>query len=234
MFDGLTSRWIRPSACAASRASAICDVMSTARSGVIAPGLQHLRQVGALDEAHVDVEQAVDLAVVVDRDDVRFAQLGRQRGLPLEPRAELAVLRHLPREPLEGDDAVAALVPRTEHLAHSAAADQALEPVVTEPFGDHRLVRTSQERRHDRPLGGGARLARRCPIARPVASARTRAVRGLPRSIIPSSPSHFVYGITDAGLPRGKETLPPSAGSPAPSEQWFGRRPPARLVAPER
>ena len=45
-----------------------------------------VREVAAVDEAHVDEELAVDLAVVVDRDDVRVVELRRQRGLALEPR----------------------------------------------------------------------------------------------------------------------------------------------------
>ena len=36
--------------------------------------LQHLAQIGAVDHAHIDVEQPVDLAVVVDRHHVRLLQ----------------------------------------------------------------------------------------------------------------------------------------------------------------
>src|SRR5437588_737299 len=39
----------------------------------------------ALHQAHVDVETAVDLAPVVDRNDVRFLQHRRRLGLALEP-----------------------------------------------------------------------------------------------------------------------------------------------------
>jgi len=42
-------------------------------------------EIDAVDEAHVDEQLPVDLAVVVDRNDVLFPQPGRQASLPAEP-----------------------------------------------------------------------------------------------------------------------------------------------------
>jgi hypothetical protein len=90
---------------------------------------QHRGQVGALDQSHVDVELAVDLAVVVDRDDVRFAQHRGQRGLPLEPLAVLRVGDQVPGHPLHRDHPVAPGVERAEHLTHAAATDHGVQAV---------------------------------------------------------------------------------------------------------
>ena len=54
------------------------------------------RQAGALDVAHGEVELAVDLARVVDLDDVRVAERGREARLAQEPFAERLVLRRPP------------------------------------------------------------------------------------------------------------------------------------------
>ena len=58
---------------------------------------EHLGEVGAVDQPHVDVELAVDLAVVVDRDDVRLGQPRGDLGLAAEPRLELRVGREVAR-----------------------------------------------------------------------------------------------------------------------------------------
>jgi hypothetical protein len=52
------------------------------------PGREHGGQILALDEAHIEVEASVDLAVVMDRDDVRLAEPDGQLTLPAEPRTE--------------------------------------------------------------------------------------------------------------------------------------------------
>ena len=79
------SRCTSPAACAASSAVATCVTMSTARCGRqwAAVGEQ-VRQVGPFHEPHVDVELPVDLAEVVDGDDVGLVQLRGERGLGAE------------------------------------------------------------------------------------------------------------------------------------------------------
>jgi hypothetical protein len=68
-----------------------------------------VQEVGAVDEAHGDVELAVDLARLVDRDHVRVVDRGRQHRLALKALAELAVAREVlgdqlqRHRPLEGD-----------------------------------------------------------------------------------------------------------------------------------
>ena len=63
-------------------------------------------EIDAIDQAHVEVRLAVDLAVVMDRDDVRVAQAGGKLGLAQEPALEVEVAgqpgwealeRHAPR-----------------------------------------------------------------------------------------------------------------------------------------
>ena len=68
MFSGLTSRCVTPSACAASSAAAIwLHDGHRSRRGQRAVARQQAAQRGAVDQAHLHVELAVDLAVVVDR-----------------------------------------------------------------------------------------------------------------------------------------------------------------------
>jgi hypothetical protein len=106
-------------------------------AGVHRPVLQGLAQVGAVDQAHVDVEPAVDLAEVVDRDDVGLAQPGRDAGLAAEPAGVLRVVGQDLREELDGDVALVAGVVREVDLAHAAGAQQHLQPVVPEIAGEH-------------------------------------------------------------------------------------------------
>ena len=60
------------------------------------PALSEPRlQVGAVDVPHRDVEDAVLLARLVDRDDVRMLERGSDLRLALEALAEVLVLAHL-------------------------------------------------------------------------------------------------------------------------------------------
>jgi hypothetical protein len=79
-FDGLTSRCTGPVGVAG-------DLRHDPGGprGLERPGFEGLLQVAAFDEPHVEVEAAVDLAVGVDRDDVR---LPHPRDDLAEPRAE--------------------------------------------------------------------------------------------------------------------------------------------------
>ena len=76
----------------------------TARCGLERP-LAHDggEQVGAVDEAHGDVELAVDLPRLVDRDHVRVVDRGGEHRLALEALAELAVAREVVGDQLQRD-----------------------------------------------------------------------------------------------------------------------------------
>ena len=56
--------------------------MATARDGLSGPlAFSTARQVGAVDQAHLQIQLPVDLAIVVDRHHVRFGQPPRRIGL---------------------------------------------------------------------------------------------------------------------------------------------------------
>ena len=103
---------------------------------------QQRGEVDALDQPHVQEQASADLAVVVDRDDVRLGQLRGERRLPPEPAAVLGIGRELLLEPLDGDGPVALHVERAEDLAHAAPADQRVEPVGAEALGHRGLAIT--------------------------------------------------------------------------------------------
>ena len=92
MFAGLTSRWTRPLPCAAPSALATGAMMSTRAPGRAALLLEPVLRVGAVDVAHRDPEDAVFLAGLVDRDDVRMVERGREPRLAREPLAEGLIL----------------------------------------------------------------------------------------------------------------------------------------------
>ncbi len=94
---------------------------------------QHAGQVGAVDQAHVQVKLAVDLAVVVDRHDVWLGQPSCGVGLALHPGAKRRVVGVLRRYQLEGYGPALAAVFGLVDLAHSAAAQQPHQPVGPEP-----------------------------------------------------------------------------------------------------
>ena len=94
-------------------------------------------EVPALDQAHVEEQPAVDLAVVVDRDDVRLPEPRDELGLGPEPGLELLVRGEPGRQPLHRHQSLVDGVVRAVHLAHAAPADQLLEAVGAEPLLRH-------------------------------------------------------------------------------------------------
>jgi hypothetical protein len=130
---------------------------------------QHRAQVGALDQPHVDEQLATDLAVAVDRDDVRLAEPGGHLGLVAEPRGVVRVAGQARQQQLERDHPVLGGVVGPVDLAHAAAAEQGLDPVRAEHPLVHRAPRTvmgvvsggSGGRRRRRPGPGCRRSARR-------------------------------------------------------------------------
>ena len=90
---------------------------------------QHLSQVAAVDQPHVDIEAAVDLAVIVDGDDVRVVQPGSGVRLPAEPLGEAGVLGQVRRKHLDRHDSVGRGVVGAPYFADAAAAQQLHQPV---------------------------------------------------------------------------------------------------------
>ena len=94
--------------------------------------VQDGREVGSFDQAHVDVELSVDLAEVVDGDDVGFVQSRGERGLGAESGLEHGVGCQRGGQSLEGDEAIMAGVKGPVDLSHAAATDQFLKPIASE------------------------------------------------------------------------------------------------------
>ena len=130
MLAGLTSRWMRPWAWAASSASATWRRMASARSpSRPAQALEQGGQVAAVDVAHDQVEQPVALPGGVDRDDAGVLEARRQAGLAEEALAEPLVPRQLGEQHLDGHPAVEPDVERRVDRAHRPVADDRLDPV---------------------------------------------------------------------------------------------------------
>ena len=74
----------------------------TAASGVESAVAQATGEVGALDVAHRQEGRAVDLAGLVERDDVGVVEAGGEPRLALEAGPEVGVLRQLVGQQLQG------------------------------------------------------------------------------------------------------------------------------------
>ena len=136
-MEGLTSRWTRPFACAASRAFATWLQMASARAGSSAPSARRSAlQVRSLDEAHREVEAAVDVARVVDRHDVRVLERHGELRLAREALAEALVERQLGRHQLQRDRPLQPQVVGAVDDAHPTAADQLVDPIADELGAD--------------------------------------------------------------------------------------------------
>ena len=97
-----------------------------------AAGLEQLAQIRAVDHAHVDEQHPVDLAVVVDRNDVGLLQPASRMSFALKALPEGRVVRNALREQLQRDDAVALGVLGLVDLTHAALADQPQQAVGAE------------------------------------------------------------------------------------------------------
>ena len=145
-MPGLTSRWTRPRACAASSAPATWAEDADGLGRLQWPVAQPAGEVHAIDEAHRQEGGAVDLAGLVERDDVGVVDRGREVRLALEARPEVGVLRQLVGQQLEGHLAAQLALLGEVDDAHAAAAQDPLDAIRPEvgaearvgPGGGHR------------------------------------------------------------------------------------------------
>jgi hypothetical protein len=93
---------------------------------------QGLGQVVALNQPHVEVEAAVDLAEVMDGDDVGVGQPGSALALLEEAPAKLLVPDEPGAEPLKRDDPLPACVVGSVGPANAAPTDQVSQLVGAE------------------------------------------------------------------------------------------------------
>ena len=129
MFEGFTSRCTSPILCAALSADAICSMTFTARVGSIGPCGKDALEVLPLDQPHVHIQPAFDLAEVVDGDDMWVVQPRRGEGLVPEPLLETGIRGQLRRQDLDRNDTSGGGVECFPHLTHAAPADQLDEAV---------------------------------------------------------------------------------------------------------
>src|SRR3954453_13757988 len=154
-FAGLTSRWARPAAWAASSAAPSGgrvarraergDPLRGAPRGEPALAAQQRVQVGPRHVAHDEVEVAVLLAGAVDRDDVGVVDRGGEARLALEALAQRRVRRAVGRDQLERDGPPEPQVRRSVDHAHAAGAEDLLDAAAGKLGSDGQVG-------HPRPL----------------------------------------------------------------------------------
>ena len=112
----------------------------------------HPLQIAAGDVAHGEVEHAVDLAGVIDRDDVGMLEAGGEDRLLQEALPELGVRAPIGLEQLERDVSPQGGLNRPVDGAHAAAADHGLDPIagggkggfdIRAPHHGHMVPRTA-------------------------------------------------------------------------------------------
>ena len=103
-----------------------------AGEGQLAFAREPLAQRFAVDERHDEIEQAVGLARVVDRKDVRMVERRGNGDLAQEPLADDSS-RHLGVQHLDRDPAVVLVILRHVHRGHAPAAAFGHQFVCTEP-----------------------------------------------------------------------------------------------------
>jgi hypothetical protein len=101
--------------------------------------LQQRPQLAALGVAHDEVELAVDLPGVVDRNHVRMLQRSGELGLDQEAPAKARVCGERGRDQLDRDVALQAGVVCAVDHAHPTATDECLDPIPEELGPDPRV-----------------------------------------------------------------------------------------------
>jgi hypothetical protein len=101
---------------------------------------QNVLQVGALDQAHVDVQDPADVTEVVDGNDVRFLQPRRHPRLAPEALLEHRVGGHLRPQHLDRHRSALDRVVGPIDLTHAADTDQGLQLIRPEPGAETRVA----------------------------------------------------------------------------------------------
>lgn len=100
--------------------------------------VQQGSRVGAVDQAHIQVEVAFDFAVAVNRDHMWFAQLCGVVSLASEALPEVGVDGAAFGQQFDRHNAVGSGVVGPPYLAHAALTDQLVQPVAAERYAVHR------------------------------------------------------------------------------------------------
>src|SRR5688500_11933004 len=106
----------------------LCD-QGDGAAGIQPTSSDDLVEACAVDETHVDVEPAVTLAEVVNRNDVRVLEARRAVRLSAEPSTEVLIARDIGWKELERHGAATTSIERPVNLAHPASPEEALEAV---------------------------------------------------------------------------------------------------------
>ena len=157
MFAGLMSRWMMPSVCAASSASAIS--MASDRINSVSSGRPAMRcfSVMPIQKLHGDERLITVLADVVNRADVGVVERrGRLRFAP-ETFECLRVPGYVVRQELQGNETAELGVLGLVNDAHPAAAELLDDAVVRDGLADHwRQILRDEERQVNERHGVGA------------------------------------------------------------------------------
>jgi hypothetical protein len=99
-----------------------------------ADGVEQHVNVGTVHQAHVDEELVLDLAEVMNGDDVRVPQPRSDVRFALESLEVRGVIRERFGQELEGDVPATGCVVRLINVPHSAGTQQSLEVIVSDPL----------------------------------------------------------------------------------------------------
>ena len=139
MFWGFRSRWMTPWSWAAlSPSRDLPEDVGQARSREPPNALENRREVFAFDELHGEELDAVELAEIVNPQDVLVRDLARELDLPLEALERIGVVADVGPDELQGHIPVELLVVDAVHGAHAAHAEELAHPVASgdlEPLG---------------------------------------------------------------------------------------------------
>src|SRR5690348_12536817 len=92
----------------------------------------------APDQSHIDIENAVDFAPVMDRDDMRLLQDCGGAGLAQKSSTEGLIIGVSSGEYLQGDGSALICVVSLVHLTHAALAKQLPDFIFAELAADER------------------------------------------------------------------------------------------------
>ena len=187
-------------------------------------------QVGALDVAHGQVEEPVRLAGVVDVDDVRVVEAGRQLRLAQEPLPETLVPGQLGRQQLQRHPALQPQLLGQVHDPHPPTADHRLDPVAGHVGTRAEIgAREADLEREDDRLVERHRAAMRPRIvesrSQPLALGPDVTLEYQPLHRVPLCAHPFVHGFCGPGEPCRRESLARCGRAGGSGDQRLHREP---------